>query len=117
MPKIFSPPKKKLDTINFYYPYRAVLPMDPRQLFSVGDQVLSEHIFPFHSRESMKEGFMPVFSDVKFDYTENTVTVRPLYPLKISDGTTLSIKEICSAFVSSLRGTQHAPFRSIFLSL
>lgn len=103
------------DIITMYHPYRAVFPMDPRKIYSVGDQVVSEHIFAYHSRESIKDGFQPVISEVTFDHHQNQVTIHPKYPLLNSNGNLVPLESICTTLNESFKGTQHAPYRSIFI--
>lgn len=107
---------QKPQLITIYHPYKPIFPMDPRKIYSVGDQVLSEHIFAFHSRESIKSGFQPVVSNVTFDNKSHTVKIEPRFPLKNSDGSLIPLKTVCDAAISSFKGTQHSPFSSIFIS-
>jgi hypothetical protein len=108
--------KAPLASITVYHPFRAYFPMDPRKIYSVGDQVLSEHIFGFHSAQSLKAGFKDVLSEVRFDRTRQQVRIRPKQPILRSDRSEMPLSEVCDAVRSSFEGTQHAPYRSLFRS-
>jgi len=82
--------------------------LDPRAVVTVGDQVVSEHTFGFHSRESIKTGFSSVLSDVDFDKTHNTIEIRPLRPVLDGTGAPIAMQEICSSLDSSLKASVHS---------
>ena len=83
--------------------------LDPRSISTVGDQMVSEHIFAFHARESQTQGFGSVFSDIQIKEESNEILLRPRFTLKSSDGTVWSKERICSSIRASLKGTAHAP--------
>ena len=103
---------REMEVITILHPYRAFFPLDPRRLFSVGDQVLCEHMFAFHGAQSPRGGFHDSISMVSFDTLSNVVEVRPKFPVVTQDGRTLSINQLCESLKSSFDGTQHGPFDS-----
>jgi len=83
--------------------------LDPRSISTVGDQMVSEHVFAFHARESQTRGFGPVFSDIQMNEESNEIVLRPRFSLKSSDGTAWSTEQVCASIRASLNGTAHAP--------
>lgn len=104
----------KMNTIRAYFPFTYKEQIDPRSVFSVGDQVLAEHLFAFHARSMLKGGFAPVFSQINFDNQKNQVTIQPKYPIVQNSGETVPMAVLCEGLKSSLEGTRHAPYASIF---
>jgi hypothetical protein len=104
---------KKFDRISLYYPFSFRDNLNPRSIFSVGDQVLSEHLFGFHARTSIKSGFENLISDVTIDNSSGLLTIKPKYKIKSANGDLLSFEEICNSIKLSLAGTRHAPYSSI----
>lgn len=99
-----------VQSIEVFVPFTFTTSIDPRALVTVGDQVVSEHVFAFHSRESIKDGFGPVFSKVTLSSSEKTIRIEPFREVARSDGTIFDFGRICSALEGSLRGTRHAPY-------
>lgn len=97
------------DSITVHLPFVFSKEIDPRDIVTVGDQVACEHLFAFHSRESIHEGFGSVVSNVQFDRAKNSVTILPKYPVVASDGTRFDLVRQCKALRMSLNGTSHAP--------
>lgn len=109
--------RQKRDRIEAWFPFVFSQELDPRSIVTVGDQVASEHLFAFHSRESIRDGFSSVISDVHFDDAEAIMTVRPRHPLKTAGGQALGPKSMCLSFESSLRSASHSMFGSIVKSI
>jgi hypothetical protein len=106
-------PVKNLDSINLYFPFVFSEKIDPRSIFTVGDQVLAEHLFGFHAHISPKAGFEDYTSEVRFLPGRSEVSVHPKFELRRGDGSYLAFKQLCVGLESSLRGTQHAPYHGI----
>jgi len=83
--------------------------LDPRAISTVGDQMVSEHVFAFHARESQTQGFGFVFSDVQINNESSEVVLKLRHTVKSSDGTSWSSERICASIRASLEGTAHAP--------
>lgn len=106
-----------VQSIEVLVPFTFTSSIDPRALVTVGDQVVSEHVFAFHSRESIKDGFGPVFSKVTISSSEKSVRIEPFRDVTRSDGANFDFVRICSALEGSLRGTRHAPYGSLVESI
>jgi hypothetical protein len=106
-----------ISTITTYHPYGPIFPMDPRAIDSVGDQVLSEHLFGFHSRASTRDGFAPVLSKVEIARSDKTIRITLQYPLHRSDGTEVSSTDVCNSIRESFQGTSHVPYSSLLGSI
>lgn len=104
--------KNNVLMINIYNPYKAMFPVSPKSVVSVGDQVLSEYVFAFQGKESITGGFQSLFSDITFDYENNTVTIKPKHPIITANGYKLSNQEIFEGILRTLNGTRHVPFKS-----
>lgn len=102
-----------METLRAYFPFTYSEKLDPRSIFSVGEQVQSEYLFASHARTSLKSGFDSVISDVRFDHEKHVVTIAPRFPVHEANGTTVSMRAICDGVESSLQGTRHAPYASI----
>lgn len=105
-----DPPPK---TIEAFFPFIFTGTIDPRAVLTVGDQVVCEHVFAFHARESIKSGFEPVISRVEFPSGRREISIAPRYRMALSDGSPLSLDTICAGIRASLEGTQHAPYASL----
>lgn len=101
-------PGSARNTIEAWFPFVFSQEIDPRSIVTVGDQVASEHLFAFHSRESIRDGFSSVISEVRFNEAEAVMTVRPQHQLKAADGNILGPKRLCVSFESSLRSASHS---------
>jgi hypothetical protein len=105
------------DKITAYFPFNFTDPLDPRAVLSVGDQVLSEHVYGAHIRQTMKSGLQPVLSDLIFHDDSTTVEIVPRHEVQFANGTPLSLKEICKAIDASLHSSYHAEYQSILESV
>lgn len=83
--------------------------IDPRSVVTVGDQVVSEHVFAFHLRESLRKGMAGVASEVFFDRARSRILLKRARELFRANGQAFSQQDTCSALKASLRGTSHAP--------
>jgi hypothetical protein len=106
-----------IDQIRIYHPYRALFPLNPKKVESVGDQVISEHIFGYHSKESMRDDRSDVLSHLEFSTEESRVIISPKVPIKRSDGTHYALEDMCMAIKSGLREGHHAPYRALLKSV
>jgi hypothetical protein len=104
---------QKRNRIEAWFPFVFSQELDPRSITTVGDQVASEHLFAFHSRESIHKGFTSVISEVLFDEDEAVMSVNPQHLLKTSSGRVFGPKNMCSSFESSLRNASHSIFGSL----
>lgn len=102
-----------LETLRAYFPFTYSEKLDPRSVFSVGEQVQSEYLFASHARTSLKSGFDSVVSEVRFDHQNHIVTIAPRFPVNEANGSSVSMRAICDGVESSLQGTRHAPYASI----
>jgi hypothetical protein len=105
------------EALSLYFPFVFSEAVDPRNIFTVGDQVLSEHLFGFNARLATKAGFGDFVSEVRFSPASSEVTVKPKYNLRRGDGSDLHFNQFCEGLESSLRGTQHAPYGKILEGL
>lgn len=107
----------ELDQINVFIPFTLTTEINPRSVKTVGDQTVSEHVFAFHSREDVRDGYASVVSEVKFNRSEQTILIQPKYPLRTSTGESVTLQQICDSIRTSFEGTQHAPYRSLLKSV
>ena len=103
--------------ISIFTPFNVIFPLNPRNVSTVGDQVLIEHLYSFHSRESISDGFQPIVSKVEFDYQHKTVTFSPTHVLMQSDGSIFSMQDYCQALEATLQGSIHSPYKSVYLGI
>jgi len=102
-----------MKSIAAYFPFGFSETVDPRKISTVGEQVLAEHIFAFHSTQGRRNGFSAVISDINFDYSKNTIHITPRQnPIK-SNGIEMTPKEICEGIIESFSGTHHAEYNSL----
>lgn len=97
-----------LSKIDVYYPFSPSEEIDPRQVRSVADQVISEYAFGFYAQESFKKGLIPVLTDVHIDHEQKLITITPKYEIRDSSGHQVSQNDICSALNEFFKGTVHA---------
>ena len=81
----------ELEQINVFIPFTLTTEINPMSVKTVGDQTVSEHAFAFHSREDVRDGYASVVSDVKFDRSEQTISIQPKYALRTSNGESVSL--------------------------
>ncbi|HXH74011.1 MAG TPA: hypothetical protein VNJ08_03550 [Bacteriovoracaceae bacterium] len=106
-----------MKTLNVYVPFVFSEKIDPRAVYTVGDQLVSEHIFAFHNSVSAKKAVQPLFSNIIIDKINNLLTIDFLREIFNSDGHLLDINEICSSIKSSFAGTQHTNYKSLVESI
>jgi len=106
-------PQASLDQMEIHTPFVFSQALDPRSISTVGDQMISEHVFGFHARESITDGFGSVFSEVEFDRENQELILVPKFQVRGSDGAIWSVDKICNSIRASLAGTAHAPVGSL----
>lgn len=100
-------------TIEAYFPFKFTGSVDPRAIFTVSDQIVGEHVFAFHARQSINGGFQPVISRLDFFPEHGRIDIVPLHSIATSDGAGFPLRNICRGVAKSLGGTQHAPYASL----
>lgn len=100
-------------SIEAYFPFTFTGSVDPRSILTVGDQIVGEHVFAFHARQTIGGGFQPVISRLDFSIDQGKIDIRPLHAVKTSDGELFPLKDICRSLTASLRGTRHAPYAGL----
>ncbi|MBL6988879.1 MAG: hypothetical protein ISR65_03840 [Bacteriovoracaceae bacterium] len=98
---------KPMDRINAYFPFVFSQNVDPRNIITVGDQVICEHLYAFHAKESLRGGFGSVYSDVDIDFEKKVIRVTPSTSVVTSNGRPLGIKDFCSSFEESVFNSHH----------
>lgn len=83
--------------------------IDPLNIVTVGDQILSEHIFAFHAKATFENGYEGVVSELDFS-RPNTVTIKPRLDLKTADDKPISFDAICDSLRVSSKGSRHANY-------
>jgi hypothetical protein len=109
--------KSPINHINAYFPFVFGEKLDPRNIFTVGEQVLSEHVFGFNARTDVRNGFDGVLSEVTFSSESPTVTVKLKQSVKHPDGSLFPFQSFCNGIDTSLKGTRHAPYAAILDSI
>ena len=99
--------------IEAYVPFTFTGSVDPRSILTVGDQIVGEHVFAFHARQSIHEGFQPVISRIEFSPEQGKIDITPLHRLMTSDGSPFPLKNICRGVAESLNGTRHSPYAAL----
>lgn len=100
-------------SIEVYVPFTFTGSVDPRSILTVGDQIVGEHVFAFHARQTINGGFQPVISRLDFYRDHGTIDISPLHGLRKSNGSPFPLKDICRAVAESLTGTRHAPYAAL----
>lgn len=112
--------KSKLEDmkeLKIYLPFVFSKNIDPRAVHTVGDQLISEHIFAYHYSASEKESVLPLFSNVHIDHERKYVNIDILKDVFDSRGYKLTPAQICNSIKSSLSGTQHTKYSSLVESV
>lgn len=91
--------------------------IDPRGVHTVGDQLVSEHVYAYHYSASVRSSILPLFSEVIFDKTNNKVIIEVIEDVVDSDGGVMSYEAICLSIKKSLDGTQHTQFGKLVRSI
>lgn len=104
----------RINEIQINVPVLAYFPLDPRKIYSIGDQVVSEHIFGYHVRVSEFDGFQPYLSNVSIDTEQKSIHIQPRGRIRDSNGNELSLEKICKSLADSFSGTNHAQYPNIF---
>jgi len=100
----------QIKNLELYFPFGFSDKTDPRAIFTVGDQVLCDHLFAYHIQQNERRGALPVISAVEFDQLNNQIRIKPRYKIKQSDGKEFSPEMVCESLREAFKGTQHAPF-------
>lgn len=100
-------------TIEAYFPFKFTGSVDPRAIYTVSDQIVGEHVFAFHARQSINGGFQPVVSRLDFFPERGRIDIAPLHAIATSDGIPFPLRNICQGVAKSLSGTQHAPYAAL----
>ncbi|MES2856991.1 MAG: hypothetical protein V4692_14075, partial [Bdellovibrionota bacterium] len=108
---------QKRSKLNVYLPFVFSRENDPTSIFTVGDQVLAEHLYSFHARSTIKHGFENFASIVEIDADTDTVHITPKFDISRANGTRLSSESFCRSIKRSMEGTLHAPYRSLVRSV
>lgn len=106
-----------MESINAYFPFIFSKTVDPRDVFTVGDQVICEHLFAYHARESVRGGFDSQYSNVDIDFLKKQITVTPVKKLKSYKGQEFSIDDYCNSFKESVSNSHHANIASLIKSV
>jgi MarR-like DNA-binding transcriptional regulator SgrR of sgrS sRNA len=109
--------KESMKELNIYVPFIFSEQIDPRSVYTVGDQVVSEHVFAYHSSASIKKSTLELFSRITIDHSKNLVEIRPLREIRDNLGNLLTFEDICASVKSSFTGTQHTKYKSLVQSL
>lgn len=99
--------------LKAYFPFIFNNSIDPTSIFTVGDQVVSEHIFAFAARRSLKEGFISHAADVVVNQLAHEVSVCLNQKLFSADGRPFEFDDLERSIKKSISGTTHAPYSSI----
>lgn len=102
-----------MQELKIYMPFVFSKKLDPRAVYTVGDQVIAEHIFGYHYSTSIQRNVTPLFSDIKIDKNEKTIKIHLLRDVVDSNGFKLSFSKICDSVKSSFAGTQHTQYSKL----
>lgn len=108
---------KKVDMLKIYTPFKFSLEMNPRKIVTIGDQILSEHIFASHTVRNPKLGMTDVLSEVNIDRVNNKIKLKIKDNIYFSDGSILSISDLCISIEKSFESTSHSQLKSLFKEL
>lgn len=114
---IFQSKRTSMEELNIYLPFIFSEEIDPRKTYTVGDQVVSEHIFAYHYSASLSKAKLSLISDVEVDEKFNKISFRLRKEVKDFNGQKLNLSDICRAIKMSLSGTQHTNYSSLFKSI
>lgn len=100
-------------SIEAYVPFTFTGSVDPRSILTVGDQIVGEHVFAFHARQSINGGFQPVVSRLDFLPERGKIDITPRHALMTSGGVPFPLRMICGGVVESFNGTRHARYAAL----
>jgi len=108
---------KKVDFLEVFYPFGFSKITNPLEIETVGDQVLSEHVFSSHGIKNPKNGFINTTSNIFIDRIKNIITITPKYNLRDSAGHEISVKEICDTIHLQFQSTSHSTLSELIRSI
>ncbi|MGE3611030.1 MAG: hypothetical protein AB7I27_15675 [Bacteriovoracaceae bacterium] len=106
-----------MEALEVYVPFVFSNSVDPRAVFTVGDQLLSEHLFAFHFSATMNNSKNSLFSQIKIDRENGLVTFELKRKVFTSDGTELTPEKIFNSIKSSFSNTQHTKYSQLVESI
>ena len=107
----------KITELHINVPFVFSEHLDNKDIQTVGDQMLAEHLFAYHQNQSWKHGTQELFSKISPDYTNNTLTIVKNRELKDHTGQVFSFDKVCASIKNSLQGTLHAQYSELVNSI
>ena len=101
----------KREKLNFKVPFVFSNKIDPKNTFTVGDQLIAEHIYAFLANSSSTKGAIPLFSEIRID--NNSIHLNIIHKPLSKDGKELNYLEICENIKKSINGTQHSNYKDL----
>lgn len=102
----------KSNQMIFKIPFVFSNKINPKETYTVGDQLVSEHIFGFWASSSTSKGLNSIFGDIKVLTQEKKVVIQILSFPKDESGQLITINEIKENIEDSLKGTQHSFYQN-----
>lgn len=104
---------KIMNELRLKVPFVFSPTLNHKKVFTVGDQMLTEHVFAYHQNLSWKNGTQSLFSEIHPDYIQNTITIIQRNEIRDHTGKIFNIEELCQSVKTSFEGTLHAQYSSL----
>lgn len=95
-------------SIKIYSPIGVLFPINPREINSVGDQIILEHILPFHNYNNSSGKVSPLFSTFHINYESSAINISVNNLPTSHLGHKMNITDMYLSFLKSLSGTIHS---------
>ncbi len=102
--------KNTMNELHIKVPFVFSSSLDNKNVLTVGDQMLSEHVFAYHQNLSWKKGAETLFSRITPDYKSNTITISQEREIHDQTGKVFSLGELCQSIKTNFTGTLHAQY-------
>ncbi len=107
----------QLNKLTVHTPFRFSEKINPRKIITIGDQILSEHLFAAHSVRNPNLGLIDVFSTVDINRIDNIIMFSLKNEIILSNGERLSVTDICKSTKLSFLDTSHSQLASLVISV
>jgi hypothetical protein len=102
-----------MEKINSHVPFIFSKNINPRSVYTVGDQIIAEHLFSFHTYNNLKNDLSNLFSDIKIDHKNKILTYFLKKNVFQSDGKKITTDTICKSLKGSFLKTQHSKYKDL----
>lgn len=108
---------ERIKKLVVYTPFKFSNNLNPLKIVTIGDQILSEHVFAAHKIRNPNFGQVDVFSKVSVNRSDKTVTFKPRGDIFFSNGTKIGLSEIAKSLKSSFSATSHSELKNELIDI